>query len=76
MTTPSGRTSLFDGESIDLQSVTDKFEFDIAGYHYSDPDRYELVGKISKGKFHLNYEGIDSKTNQRVAIKIHPPVRL
>ena len=60
-----------------VNDTKEQVYYDYKNYHveYNEPDRYELIGKIGRGKYSEVYEGIDSENDNRIVVKILKPVK-
>ena len=60
-----------------VNDTKEQVYYDYKNYHieYNKPDRFELIGKIGRGKYSEVYEGIDSDNDNRVVVKILKPVK-
>lgn len=52
------------------------YAYDIKDFQFNDTEKYELIKKLSKGKFSIVYKGIDNSTSADVILKIVKPMRV
>lgn len=58
-----------------LKQNPDYYAYENLTFHFSSCERYEVIRSIGRGKYSDVYEGVDTKTDGPVVIKMLKPVR-